>query len=170
MEKGLYTSEDQQKQQFCQINKLSELLAVALHDMKAVEKRKSLPLPNRWWYYPINVSGYKKPRYELCAASAVILNRLPLTPLQRLHGASALDFPDPIRHRLYAINALQGAGLSSAYLSLFTAQFGTKVRQPLQKPKELVHVGTPVVPYWANREDFYWDLEQLQMRLITAGH
>ncbi len=55
-----------------------------------------------------------------------------------------------IRHRIYAINALQDASLTAAYFALFAAQFGTVI-QPLRKPQALVRAGHPITPCWIDR-------------------
>lgn len=138
------------KEQFAQIEKPSELLRVALDDLRVVEKMPAYSINMETWHSPDSDSPPGSHCY-VCIAGAVMVNTLNVGTNR---AVLPMDFIDSISNKLYAINELRMGNIYQALHYMGISAPG-------------VHLDR-FMPYYED-VDFYQSFDQLICDLEDAG-
>jgi hypothetical protein len=146
--------------EFQAAKKLHEIMAIAMHDLRAVERLKSVTVDMRvFWTGP----GHLAPIFPLspghkctvCFAGAVIHKRAQGLDHKMSGGCGPESFAPNIRRKLWAIDALRTGKVYSAHWRLT----GRWPRDRMKTPDRLVG------DYKRNREAWWKNMRQLYEEL-----
>ena len=148
----------QLRRAFEKATKLSQILAIALHDLKKVERNKKFVVDMGTWYYPTETKTC-----EVCLAGAVMVGRYGKFVEAWGVGVSPEKFSkhDDATHKFYALDSLR-----CGYLAAALSHMGVN-------PKEYVGDGVEpirtVAEYHDDKNQWWADMRKLLADLKKAG-
>jgi hypothetical protein len=128
-------------------DKPSELIRVALEDMRALEEDTRYRIDMGAWHHPGPVFCH------VCAAGAVMARRLGVGPATK---TSPSDFDDETSRKLFALDCFREGQVLIGLIRLDIA--------PGNYPLDV-----RITPYEVHREAFYRDMEALAAMLEGVG-
>ena len=161
---------DRQKTEFEKAEKLSDMLGIAIDEMRGLNRFRFYPEARRWFTY-LGSTLYENARCHVCLAGAVIAGGVERgeweSDFSRHNRIHPLDFENEIQRKFLAIDSLRAGFIERAFNQIcrpFPKDFDGDEKLPRR-----VDIKNHDFESWVEADQFLVEMDKVKNMLIAAG-